>query len=101
MGHTEEQVVLSINEIIDKKNKIETKMILTVEFELDENNIQRKKNSNRRIDVTLVLGGKKQLKQYAAEGFVKMETLYDIHNENFLEYFEKELDTKITLIEKN
>lgn len=98
---TEEQVVVDIKEVINRKNEVQTTLILYVDYEAGEDKIERKKNSYRKIFSVITLNGEKKTTVYAADGFVSMDQIYEIHTEAFLSNFDNIKDTKITLIENN
>ena len=95
---TDEQKVLEIDEVVGKSGRITTTVILYVEF-TEKEGVLVKTGSHRKIFVKVRKGKDIQTSVYDCEGFIKMEQLYDIHNEHFGNNFDLDAETKVTLIE--
>lgn len=96
----EQEVVIEIKEVITKKESITTQLILEVEYCIDEYKIARKCDSRRYILCSCVVNGESTSTKYAADGWVTMDEVMDIHNSNFERFFNSEKKTKISIIDK-
>lgn len=95
---TEEQKVLEIDEVVGKSGRITTTVMLYVQYN-DKEGILVKVGSHRKIFVKVKKGKDVQTTVYECEGFIKMDQLYDIHNEHFGNNFDLDAETKVTFIE--
>jgi hypothetical protein len=95
---TKEQKVLEIDEVVGKSGRITTSVILYVDYE-EKHGILVKVNSHRKIFIKVKKGKDVSTSVYEAHGFMKMDQLYELHNEAFGSNFDSDEETKITLIE--
>ena len=95
---TDEQKVLEIDEVVGKTGRITTTVKLYVTYE-EKEGLLIKTGSYRKIFVKVKKSKDIKTSVYDADGFIKMDQLYDLHNEAFSANFDGNEESKVTFVE--